>query len=188
MIKNFFFSGFPPKFVEKPEKLFVLHGTKATFAAAVDGYPMPMIKWIKNGAILKRSEEMDVFYDETNDTHFLEIFEAKSKDAGQYKCIASNIFGSEIVPVILNVTLNKEEVVVIEDIRVKLKSRPPRPKVFVEEDVSPDWSTMPLKRAGPSRKIVEEDEWEIPKLKHWEIEKTTEEPIEKKETTSVNMN
>jgi hypothetical protein len=146
---------------------------------------MPMIKWVKNGVILKGSEEMDVYYDETNDTHFLEIFEAKSKDAGQYKCIASNIFGSETVPVILNVTLNKEEVVVIEDIKVKLKSRPPRPKVFVEEESGPDWSTMSLKRAGPSRKIAEEDEWELPKLKHWEIEKKTEEMPEKKEETSV---
>jgi hypothetical protein len=159
----YYILGFPPKFVEKPEKRYVLHGSKATFAASADGDPMPMIKWIKNGVTLEESEEMDVYYDETNDTHFLEIFEAKSKDAGQYKCVASNIFGSETVPVILNVTHNKEEVPHFEDIKIKLRSRPARK--IVQEEVGPDWGT--LKKAGP-RYQADKDKWELPKLKHWE--------------------
>lgn len=124
---------------------------------------MPMIKWVKNGVVLEESEEIDVYYDETNDTHFLEILEAKSKDAGQYKCTASNFFGSQTVPVILNVTHNKEEVIQLEDIKIKLRSRAPRK--IVQEDNGPDWGT--LKKAGP-RNQFEKEKWEIPKLKHWE--------------------
>ena len=120
---------------------------------------MPMIKWVKNGVTLEESEEFDVYYDETNDTHFLEILEAKSKDAGQYKCTANNIFGSETVSVILNVTHNKEEVLHVEDLKIKLRSRPPRK--IVQEEVGT------LRKAGP-RNQFEKDKWEIPKLKHWE--------------------
>lgn len=167
--------GFPPKFVEKPEKSSVLQNTKAVFAASADGDPMPMITWSKNGVNLEESSDMDIYYDESIDTHFLEIFEAKSKDAGQYKCTASNIFGTETVTVILNVTQNREEIVEgQEDIRVKLRSRPAR-KIVAEES-GPDWGKLKKAKPLPPK---EQEQREGYKLRHVEKEKKVVEEVKK---------
>jgi hypothetical protein len=157
--------GFPPKFVEKPEKQHVLQNSKASFAASADGDPMPMIKWIKNGVEVEESDNIEIYYDEEVDTHFIEFAEATSKDAGTYKCIASNMFGSETVQCVLVVSQNRNEVPEVVEV-VKLRSRPAR-KVTVEES-GPDWGT--LKKAGPKHK-KEEEKRDPYKLKHWEDEK-----------------
>ena len=136
---------------------------------------MPMITWSKNGVNLEESSDIDIYYDESIDTHFLEIFEAKSKDAGQYKCTASNIFGTETVTVILNVTQNREEIVEgQEDIRVKLRSRPAR-KIVAEES-GPDWGKLKKAKPLPPK---EQEQREGYKLKHFEKEKKVVEEVKK---------
>ena len=162
----FSFKGFQPKIVEKPESIKVLKNSKATFAICADGDPQPSILWTKGALNLTESSKFDIFYDETIDTHFLEILDCNSNDAGQYKATASNIFGSEIVLFTLNVTQNKFEISHVQDFKAKLKSRLPRKLV---ED-KPDCKLLPLKKNNQLTNNRQNAQPDTPKLKHWQNE------------------
>lgn len=138
---------------------------------------MPTVTWSKGGVNIEDSDEMESYYDEAVDAHFLEIFECKSKDTGNYKVTATNIFSSESAPVSLVMTQNPDEVV---DYNMKLKNRSPR-KLNAEEG-GPDWGK--LKKAG-SRAKKPDDGPEGFKLKHWEKEKTGTESTGKTDTDKV---
>jgi len=152
---------------------------EATFLAIVDGDPMPEVSWSKGGVTLETSDELDFWYDESVDAHFLEIYECKSKDAGNYKVTATNIFASETIPVSLVLTNNPEDVV---DYSMKLKSRTPRK--FADGESGLDWGK--LKKGGSRGKRTEEGpDWG--KLKHWEKEKKETEPSSKTDTDNVKL-
>ena len=161
-------SGFAPRFVEKPEKVYAMQNQKATFCAIVDGDPMPTISWSKGGVTLEDSSEIEIYYDDAIDAHFMEILECKSKDAGNYKVTATNIFASETTPVSLVFTSNPADVV---DYSMKLKSRTPRK--FGPEESGPEWGK--LKKAGARAKQAE-DGPEGYKLRHVEKDKKETEP------------
>lgn len=159
-----------PKFAHKPLNVKVLHNTKALFAVSIDGDPMPLITWSKGGYNLSESSKNDIFYDDKNDTHFLEINDCTTKDAGSYKVTASNIYGTDCHSFMLNVTQNKEEITdFIEDIRIKLKSRSVR-KVTLNDSHGPEWNslkrvkikhdnhTQELKHSEPKFKIKQIEE------------------------------
>lgn len=149
--------GSKPRFVYKPQSIKVLTGKQAVFACCLEGDPMPLVTWSKNGFNLAESSKVDVYYDENNDTHYLEISDCNSKDAGAYKATASSLFGSESVPFVLNVTQNKLEASNLEEMYVKLKKRPRRKNL--PDESSPEWHV--LKRAKTRKqlgKVKKEDE------------------------------
>lgn len=155
--------GFAPRFVEKPEKVYAMTNQQAMFLAIVDGDPMPTVSWSKGGVTLDDSDYYDCFYDEAVDAHFMEIAECKSKDAGNYKVTATNLFASESIPVSLVLTSNPEDVV---DYSLKLKSRTPRK--LGPDDSGLDWGK--LKKGGQRAKRGDEGpDWG--KLRHVEKDK-----------------
>jgi hemicentin len=55
----------------------------------VSGTPLPKIKWLKNGEVLKPGPDMKI----TSSGRHLEIIRAHVTDTGRFTCIASNEAG-----------------------------------------------------------------------------------------------
>lgn len=135
--------GYPPKFIEKPEKVYAMANDVATFAAVVDGDPVPTVTWNKGRNQLESSGEIKIYYDESLDVNFMEIPNCKPRDAGTYQVTATNEFGSDTAPVTLIITQNPEEVV---DLKSMLKNREVKKRPSQEE--GPDWGKLRKASAG----------------------------------------
>jgi hypothetical protein len=164
--------GFPPKFIEKPEKIYVMANDLATFAAVVEGDPTPVVSWTKSRAVLATDgTDLKVFYDDSIDVHFMEIANCKPKDAGTYQVTATNEFGTETAPVTLIITQNPEEVV---DLKSMLKNRDFKKRSSNEE--GPDWGR--LRKGGPGQRADDAGP-EGFKLRHVEpVKKKAEEVVQ----------
>jgi hypothetical protein len=138
---------------------------------------MPVVTWTKGRNTLEDSADLKVYYDQSIDVHFMEIFNCKQKDAGTYQVTATNQFGVETAPVTLMFTHNPEDVI---DYKTNLKNRSPRVSAIEEE--GPDWGK--LRKAG-SKKSSDEEDAERIKLKHFEREKQESEPIKKEAQKEV---
>ena len=163
--------GRPPKFIEKPEKIYVMANETATFAAVVEGDPQPIVTWTKGRNLFTTdiSTDLKIYYDESVDVNFMEIANCKSKDAGTYQVTATNEFGSEIAPVTLIITQNPEEVV---DLKSKLKNRDLKKRSSTEE--GPDWGKLRKASQGQRPDDVGPDGI---KLKHVELVKKQAEDV-----------
>ena len=61
----------------------MIEGNPLILVCEAEGFPVPIITWTKNGKLLLGSH---------NKTKFI-IHDASKKDAGKYKCVASNTAG-----------------------------------------------------------------------------------------------
>ena len=85
IIVSFFFSVARPPRIRNPskDKVTVIEGNPLLLVCEAEGFPVPIITWTKNGKLLTDNE---------NKTKFI-INDASKKDAGKYKCEASNSAG-----------------------------------------------------------------------------------------------
>jgi hypothetical protein len=72
-------------------------GSQAEFSCLLEGSPRPQITWFRQTAIIKPSQDFQVFYDAPEDggsgTATLVIKEVFPEDAGTFTCVAKNCAG-----------------------------------------------------------------------------------------------
>lgn len=161
--------GHPPRFLEKPEKVYALSNSVAQFAALVDGEPTPIVTWAKGRNAMTEDFETKIYFDEQLGVHFLELQNTKSKDAGTYQVTATNEFGSATEPVTLIITQNAEDVV---DLKKMLKNRNYQ-RGKAEEDEN-DFGKL---RKAVAKQRPDEEEQEKIKLRHVEKEQEVAEDV-----------
>lgn len=81
-----------PKFIEKLQPKHVPDGYSCTFECKVEGIPRPQITWFRQTAIIKPSNEFQMYYNEENVATLI-IREVYPEDAGKFTCVAKNAFG-----------------------------------------------------------------------------------------------
>ena len=169
--------GYPPKFIEKPEKVYALANEVAVFAAVVDGDPIPVVTWTKGRNNLFDSDHVKIYYERESDCNFMEISYCKPKDAGTYQVTATNEFGVDTAPVTLIITDNTDDVL---DYKTQLRNRSTSRKGSNED--GPGWGQ--LRKSNSDRRSSSEGPESI-KLKHVERDKKEPETIEEETTEKV---
>lgn len=161
--------GHPPRFLEKPEKVYALTNSVAQFAAVVDADPAPVVTWAKGKVPVVEDAETKIYFDDQIGSHFLELLNTKSKDAGTYQVTATNDFGSASEPVTLIITKNAEDVV---DLKSMLKTRN-----YQRGQAQEDGADFGKLRKSSASKRPDDDDPEKMKLRHVERQKLTAEEV-----------
>ncbi|XP_045510204.1 titin-like [Colias croceus] len=81
-----------PIFVEKLRPKHTPDGSTVQFECQVEGYPRPQITWFRQTAIIKPSQDFQMYYDDDN-VSTLVIREVFPEDAGTFTCVAKNAAG-----------------------------------------------------------------------------------------------
>ncbi|KAK9882447.1 hypothetical protein WA026_021478 [Henosepilachna vigintioctopunctata] len=81
-----------PKFLEKIKPVSAKDGDTVQFQCQVEGIPRPQITWFRQTAIIKHSEDFEIYYDEENVCTLI-IKEVFPEDAGLITCVAKNSSG-----------------------------------------------------------------------------------------------
>uniref|UniRef100_A0A1B0CIW0 Titin n=1 Tax=Lutzomyia longipalpis TaxID=7200 RepID=A0A1B0CIW0_LUTLO len=81
-----------PKFIEKLQPQHVPDGYTVQFECKVEGLPRPQITWFRQTAIIKPSEDFQIYYDDDNVATLI-IREVFPEDAGTFTCVAKNAAG-----------------------------------------------------------------------------------------------
>lgn len=81
-----------PKFIEKLKPQSTPEGFTVQFECKVEGAPRPQITWFRQTAIIKPSEDFQMYYDDDN-VAMLIIREVFLEDAGTFTCVAKNAAG-----------------------------------------------------------------------------------------------
>uniref|UniRef100_A0A8D8SBW9 Titin n=1 Tax=Cacopsylla melanoneura TaxID=428564 RepID=A0A8D8SBW9_9HEMI len=81
-----------PKFIEKLQPKHMPDGSTVQFECQVEGNPRPLITWFRQTAVIKPSEEFQIFYDSDNVATLI-IREVFPEDAGTFTCVAKNSAG-----------------------------------------------------------------------------------------------
>lgn len=81
-----------PIFVEKLRPKHTPDGSTVQFECQVEGYPRPQITWFRQTAIIKPSQDFQMYYDDDN-VATLVIREVFPEDAGTFTCVAKNAAG-----------------------------------------------------------------------------------------------
>lgn len=81
-----------PKFIEKLKPQSTPEGYTVQFECRVEGIPRPQITWFRQTAIIKPSEDFQMYYDDDN-VAMLIIREVFLEDAGTFTCVAKNAAG-----------------------------------------------------------------------------------------------
>ncbi|KAM6970665.1 myosin light chain kinase, smooth muscle [Aplochiton taeniatus] len=94
----------PPKFVNKPSRVFVRVGQSGKFSAKITGRPQPQVNWLKGEKELPLSGRFSVY--ERSGLHFLEVSEVCLEDAGSYTCSVTNNAGTATATVELMIQVS----------------------------------------------------------------------------------
>lgn len=81
-----------PRFIEKLQPQHTPDGYTVQFECQVEGIPRPQITWFRQTAIIKPSQDFQMYYDEDN-VATLVIREVFPEDAGTFTCVAKNSAG-----------------------------------------------------------------------------------------------
>lgn len=81
-----------PKFIEKLKPQNTAEGYTIQFECKVEGVPRPQITWFRQTAIIKPSEDFQMYYDDDNVATLI-IREVFLEDAGTFTCVAKNAAG-----------------------------------------------------------------------------------------------
>ncbi|CDW55769.1 Muscle M line assembly protein unc 89 [Trichuris trichiura] len=96
----------PPEFLKSPTATSLTEGESLTLECSVTGKPRPTVQWFRNGEEIEEEESVKL---ETGDNGVcrLTVHNVTQKDAGQYRCIATNTSGASWSDV--SVTVNVAE-------------------------------------------------------------------------------
>lgn len=83
---------FAPKFIEKLQPITTPDGYTIQFECKVEGSPRPQITWFRQTAIIKQSQDFQMFYDDDNVATLI-IREVFPEDSGVFTCVAKNSVG-----------------------------------------------------------------------------------------------
>lgn len=81
-----------PRFIAKLQPIHTPDGYTVQFECKVEGIPKPQIAWFRETAIIKPSQDFQMFYDEDNVATLI-IREVFPEDAGMFTCVAKNSAG-----------------------------------------------------------------------------------------------
>lgn len=81
-----------PRFIEKLQPQHTPDGYTIQFECKVEGVPRPQITWFRQTAIIKPSQDFQMYYDEDNVATLI-IREVFPEDAGTFTCVAKNAAG-----------------------------------------------------------------------------------------------
>lgn len=81
-----------PKFIEKLQPQHTQDGYTVQFECQVEGIPRPQITWFRQTAIIKPSQDFQMYYDDDNVATLI-IREVFPEDAGTFTCVAKNAAG-----------------------------------------------------------------------------------------------
>uniref|UniRef100_A0A1A9UCU1 Titin n=1 Tax=Glossina austeni TaxID=7395 RepID=A0A1A9UCU1_GLOAU len=81
-----------PRFIEKLQPIHTPDGYTVQFECKVEGVPRPQIAWFRETAIIKPSQDFQMYYDEDNVATLI-IREVFPEDAGRFTCVAKNSVG-----------------------------------------------------------------------------------------------
>lgn len=81
-----------PKFIEKLKAQTTPEGYTVQFECKVEGTPRPQITWFRQTAIIKPSEDFQMYFDDDNVATLI-IREVFLEDAGTFTCVAKNAAG-----------------------------------------------------------------------------------------------
>lgn len=81
-----------PRFIEKLQPIHTPDGYTIQFECKVEGFPRPQIAWFRQTAIIKQSQDFQMFYDEDNVATLI-IREVFPEDGGMFTCVAKNAAG-----------------------------------------------------------------------------------------------
>lgn len=81
-----------PRFIEKLKPIHTQDGYTVQFECKVEGVPRPQIAWFRETAIIKPSQDFQMFYDDDNVATLI-IREVFPEDAGRFTCVAKNAAG-----------------------------------------------------------------------------------------------
>lgn len=83
---------FAPRFIEKLQPITTPDGYTIQFECKVEGNPRPQITWFRQTAIIKQSQDFQMYYDDDN-VATLVIREVFPEDSGTFTCVAKNSVG-----------------------------------------------------------------------------------------------
>ncbi|KAL3287321.1 hypothetical protein HHI36_001796 [Cryptolaemus montrouzieri] len=83
-----------PTFIAKPYREVVIEGQDISLDCAANGFPKPMITWLKNGVAIDLND-LDSRYSLIGSTSSLKITNIQESDGGTYQCRAQNREDSE---------------------------------------------------------------------------------------------
>lgn len=81
-----------PRFIEKLQPIHSPDGYTVQFECKVEGVPRPQITWCRQTAIIKSSQDFQMYYDDDNVATLI-ICEVFPEDAGTFTCVAKNSAG-----------------------------------------------------------------------------------------------
>lgn len=81
-----------PRFIEKLQPIHTPDGYTVQFECKVEGNPRPQIAWFRETAIIKPSQDFQMFFDDDNVATLI-IREVFPEDAGKFTCVAKNAAG-----------------------------------------------------------------------------------------------
>eukprot|EP00106_Octopus_bimaculoides_P016754 XP_014784196.1 PREDICTED: titin-like isoform X3 [Octopus bimaculoides] len=90
-----------PSFPKPLQNVTVNEGEKVIFEVIITGNPEPVVKWFKNEKIIHNSPDFEITY--INGVSRLVIAEVFAEDSGQYKCVATNVQGTNTSTAYLDV-------------------------------------------------------------------------------------
>lgn len=83
---------FAPRFIEKLQPITTPDGYTIQFECKVEGNPRPQITWFRQTAVIKQSQDFQMYYDDDN-VATLVIREVFPEDSGTFTCVAKNSVG-----------------------------------------------------------------------------------------------
>ncbi|XP_049297366.1 titin-like isoform X6 [Anopheles funestus] len=81
-----------PKIIEKLQPITTQDGYTVQFECKVEGFPRPSITWFRQTAVIKPSQDFQIYYDDDNVATLI-IREVFPEDAGTFTCVAKNNAG-----------------------------------------------------------------------------------------------
>ncbi|OUC40207.1 immunoglobulin I-set domain protein, partial [Trichinella nativa] len=85
----------PPKIIENLKDISVENGQSFQLQLLIEANPLPEIKWYKNNTEIHHGEHYKMYFDDKNSTYALIVNPAYVEDSGIFKCVITNIIGSD---------------------------------------------------------------------------------------------
>ena len=86
----------PPRFRKQLETTSATDGQEVTMTCAVEGSPMPDVRWFHNDKCIDRCDDFVINYDRRTGVIELVIVDCLLEDSGEFKCVARNNSGQDV--------------------------------------------------------------------------------------------